>query len=62
MKLNELTVGLATDSQRSVGQATVGPGESASLHAAYHSQGLDCWRYELGDGIATPQKLPPGLL
>jgi inner membrane protein involved in colicin E2 resistance len=52
MKVNQQTVGLATDSQGTVGQATVGPGESASLHVAYHSQGLDCWRYELGDGIA----------
>jgi inner membrane protein involved in colicin E2 resistance len=52
MKVNQQIIGLATDSQGTVGQATVGPGESASLHVAYHSQGLDCWRYELGDGIA----------
>jgi inner membrane protein involved in colicin E2 resistance len=30
----------------------VGPGETASLHVAYRSQGLDSWRYELGNGIA----------
>jgi inner membrane protein involved in colicin E2 resistance len=52
MKVNEQMVGLATDSQGTVGQATVGAGESASLHVTYQSQGLDCWRYELGDGIA----------
>jgi inner membrane protein involved in colicin E2 resistance len=33
-----------------VGRATVAPGQTAALHVAYRSQGLDCWRYELGDG------------
>jgi hypothetical protein len=46
MKVREQAVGLATDSERWVGQATVNPVGIASLHAAYHSQGLDCWRYE----------------
>jgi hypothetical protein len=62
MKVHEPAVGLAIRSQRRVGQATVDPGGIASLHAAYHSQALDCWRYEQGDGIAMPQKLPPGPL
>ncbi len=35
-----------------MGRATVGPGETASLHVAYRSQGLDSWRYQLGDGVA----------
>ncbi len=52
MKVNQQTVALATDDQGTVGQATVGAGETASLHVAYRSQGLDSWRYELGDGIA----------
>ncbi len=52
MKINQQTVALATDDQGTVGQATVGPGETASLHVAYRSQGLDSWRYQLGDGIA----------
>jgi inner membrane protein involved in colicin E2 resistance len=52
MKVNEQPVALATDDQGTVGQATVGPGDTASLHVAYRSQGLDCWRYQLGDGIA----------
>jgi inner membrane protein involved in colicin E2 resistance len=52
MKVNEQTVALATDDQGTVGRVMVGPGESASLHVAYRSQGLDCWRYQLGDGIA----------
>jgi inner membrane protein involved in colicin E2 resistance len=52
MKVNGQTVALATDDQGTVGQATIGPGEAASLHVAYRSQGLDSWRYQLGDGIA----------
>jgi inner membrane protein involved in colicin E2 resistance len=52
MKVNQQTVALATDDQGTVGRATVGPGETASLHVGYRSQGLDCWRYQLGDGIA----------
>jgi inner membrane protein involved in colicin E2 resistance len=52
MKVNEQTVALTTDDQGTVGQATMGPGDTARLHVAYRSQGLDCWRYQLGDGIA----------
>jgi inner membrane protein involved in colicin E2 resistance len=52
MKVNQQAVALATDDQGTVGQATIGAGETASLHVAYRSQGLDCWRYQLGDGIA----------
>jgi inner membrane protein involved in colicin E2 resistance len=52
MKVNQQSVALATDDQGTVGRATVGPGETAMLQVAYRSQGLDCWRYQLGDGIA----------
>ena len=52
MKINEQAVALTADDQGTVGQATMGPGDTASLHVAYRSQGLDCWRYQLGDGIA----------
>jgi inner membrane protein involved in colicin E2 resistance len=52
MKVNQQAIALATDDQGTAGQATVGPGETASLHVAYRSQGLDCWRYELGGGVA----------
>jgi inner membrane protein involved in colicin E2 resistance len=52
MKVNEWTVALSTDDQGTAGQATVGAGETANLHVAYRSQGLDSWRYELGDGVA----------
>jgi inner membrane protein involved in colicin E2 resistance len=52
MKVNQEMIALATDAQGTVGQATIGAGETANLHLAYRSQGLDSWRYELGDGIA----------
>jgi inner membrane protein involved in colicin E2 resistance len=52
MKVNEQTVALATDDHGTVGQAMIGAGETASLHVAYRSQGLDSWRYQLGDGVA----------
>jgi len=52
MKVNQQVISLTTDAQGTVGQATVGPGETASLYVAYRSQGLDSWRYQLGDGIA----------
>jgi inner membrane protein involved in colicin E2 resistance len=52
MKMNQQTIALITDDQGTAGQATVGAGETANLHVAYRSQGLDSWRYELGDGVA----------
>jgi inner membrane protein involved in colicin E2 resistance len=52
MKVNDQAVALITDDQGIVGRATVGPGDTAILHVAYRSQGLDTWRYQLGDGIA----------
>ncbi|MGA8270177.1 MAG: inner membrane CreD family protein, partial [Candidatus Sulfotelmatobacter sp.] len=52
MKVNEQALALSTDEQGTVGKATIGPGETASLRVAYRSQGLDSWRYQLGDGIA----------
>jgi hypothetical protein len=32
--------------------ASLGPGQTASLHAGYHSQGLDSWRYSFGSKVA----------
>ena len=52
MNVNDQLVSLATDEQGTVGQATVPPQSTAKLHVAYRSQGLDSWRYQLGDGIA----------
>ena len=33
-------------------EAMLAPGETATLRTAYRSQGLNSWRYKLGDGIA----------
>jgi inner membrane protein involved in colicin E2 resistance len=52
MKINDQPVTLAIDDQGTVGQATVPAGATAILHVAYGSQGLDSWRYQLGDNIA----------
>jgi inner membrane protein involved in colicin E2 resistance len=52
MKINGQPVALAIDDQGTVGQATVPAGADAVLHVAYASQGLDSWRYQLGDNIA----------
>jgi Inner membrane protein CreD len=40
------------EDQGANGHAVVGPGESAVLHIAYRSQGLNSWRYKFGDGVA----------
>ncbi|HYM78972.1 MAG TPA: inner membrane CreD family protein [Candidatus Dormibacteraeota bacterium] len=52
MKVNDQLVPLATDEQGTVGMSTVPPQSEARLHVAYRSQGLDSWRYRLGDGIS----------
>jgi inner membrane protein involved in colicin E2 resistance len=52
MKVNDQPVALATDDQGTVGHGVVPAGAEANLHVAYRSQGLDSWRYQLGDGIA----------
>ena len=52
MTVDGRPVALATEAQGTVGHAIVAAGADASLHVAYRSQGLDSWRYQLGDGIA----------
>jgi inner membrane protein involved in colicin E2 resistance len=52
MKVNEQAVALSSDDRGATGQASVGPGQVVNLHVAYRSQGLDSWRYQLGDGVA----------
>jgi len=52
MKINDQIVPIFTDEQGTVGRATVPPESNIALHVAYRSQGLDSWRYQLGDGIA----------
>jgi inner membrane protein involved in colicin E2 resistance len=52
MLVNGNNVSPITDDQGVNGQAVVGPGETAVFHIAYRSQGLNTWRYKLGDGVA----------
>ncbi|MGA9391745.1 MAG: inner membrane CreD family protein [Candidatus Sulfotelmatobacter sp.] len=52
MKVNGQSLALSNDDQGTAAQATIGPGQTAALHVAYRSQGLDCWRYQLGNGVA----------
>ena len=52
MKIDDQVVPLVTDDQGTVGHALVPPQSTAKLLIAYRSQGLDWWRYHLGDGIA----------
>ena len=52
MLVNGNKISPTTDDQGVNGQAVVGPGETAVFHIAYRSQGLNSWRYKLGDGVA----------
>jgi len=52
MKISDQPVSLTTDNEGTFGRADVPAGADANLHVAYRSQGLDSWRYQLGDGIA----------
>jgi inner membrane protein involved in colicin E2 resistance len=52
MNVNGEPVALSTDESGTSGQATVKPGDTATLQVAYRSQGLDSWRYKLGDGVS----------
>ncbi len=52
MQVNGNRISPTTDDQGANGQAVVGPGETAVFHIAYRSQGLNSWRYKLGDGVA----------
>jgi hypothetical protein len=52
MKLNGHELSAVTTGRGASVSATMVPGESALLHVSYHSQGLNSWRYKLGDGIA----------
>jgi len=57
MKINDQPVTLATDDQGTVGRAAIAARSEAKLHVAYRSQGLEAWRYHLGDGIAQARDL-----
>jgi inner membrane protein involved in colicin E2 resistance len=52
MEVDGHSLPLSTSGKGACVAATVAPGESAVLQVAYRSQGLDSWRYKLGDGIA----------
>ena len=52
MTINDQAVSTYTDSDGTVGRSTVPAQSDVKLHVAYRSQGLDSWRYQLGEGIA----------
>src|SRR5215212_2096836 len=50
--VNGAPVALTNENDAAAGTASVKPGETATLHVAYKSQGLDDWRYNFGGGDA----------
>lgn len=48
--VNGQALALTNENNAATGTATVKPGEAATLHVAYRSQGLDEWRYNFGAG------------
>ena len=52
MTINDQAVPSFTDADGTVSRSTVPAQSDVKLHVAYRSQGLDSWRYQLGDGIA----------
>jgi hypothetical protein len=52
MEVDGHALPVATSGKGASVAATVASGESAVLGVVYRSQGLDSWRYRLGDGIA----------
>lgn len=48
--VNGEPVALTNENNSATGTASVKPGETATLHVAYRSQGLDDWRYNFGGG------------
>jgi inner membrane protein involved in colicin E2 resistance len=52
MEVDGHALPVATSGKGAFVAAPVAAGQSAVLRVAYRSQGLDAWRYKLGDGIA----------
>jgi inner membrane protein involved in colicin E2 resistance len=52
MTLNGQPVSISTDESGAIARLPFNPGQSALLHVAYRSQGLDRWRYKLAEGVA----------
>jgi inner membrane protein involved in colicin E2 resistance len=50
--VNGEPVALTNENSSATGTAAVKPGETATLHVAYRSQGLNDWRYNFGGGDA----------
>lgn len=48
--VNGQALALTNENNAATGTAAVKPGEAATLHVAYRSQGLNDWRYNFGDG------------
>jgi inner membrane protein involved in colicin E2 resistance len=51
LSLNGEDLPLTTDDNGTTGRSTLGPNETAKLHVAYRSQGMDRWRYKLAEGV-----------
>jgi len=52
MEVNGQKVPIAANEEGAYVEAMLAPGGTAALRTAYQSQGLNSWRYKLGDGIA----------
>jgi inner membrane protein involved in colicin E2 resistance len=52
MEVDGQKVPVTANEQGACVEATLAPGQTATLRTAYRSQGLNSWRYKLGDGIA----------
>ena len=52
MEVDGQKIPIAVNEQGAYVEAMLAPGQTATLHTAYRSQGLNSWRYKLGDGIA----------
>ena len=50
--VNGTPVALTNEKNSATGTAAVKPGETATLHVAYRSQGLNDWRYNFGGDVA----------
>jgi len=52
MEVNGRPIAFSSDTSAASGTAEVKPGETAVLHVAYRSQGMDSWEYKLGQDVA----------
>ncbi|MDT7689571.1 MAG: hypothetical protein QOE46_2330 [Acidobacteriota bacterium] len=50
--VNGVPVSLTNEKNSTTGTVAIKPGETATLHVAYRSQGLNEWRYNFGSDIA----------